>query len=398
MRRGAELTERDRDLVAYLGVARYLSTAQLGQLVFEGVTLHRVRRRLRVLSPDGRAGPGRGGRGDGERASNPQALIRPIEVRSFDGGSATAWALTDYGYAIASARLGVPLEPPGKDVGVDYVEHSLVLNQLFVDLVRSGPTQARRDQRSKATFGLYSDNLRLVAWAGAERARLPWQTVNAERVRENRLIEADAILTVTAARRRVFIENEMGTHPIESSNAARRGATLAKVESYERYFNALADPPDRKTFYEKAFPDGFAPELLILVHSAARRDNVLKAIAGAKQKRPDWRITVSCALAETAVAGLGKAIYGAAFRPAGAATPGASAPVRRAPAPGQGLVLTDTDLTVLSKFYNEATNTLKEVRDRVRELKKLDPTVQLAVPAYPAQSDAMRALIVRLQG
>jgi hypothetical protein len=346
-------------------------------LVFEGVTVDRVRRRLRLLSPEGRGAGAKAARVGAEGVSNPRALIRPVAVRRFDGPSTTAWTLTERGYRVASARLGVQLDAPGKDVGVDSIEHSLLLNQLFVDLLRSGPARPLRDPSSRATFGLYSGNLRAVSWASAERSRLSWHQVNAERVRESRLIEAGAILTVASAKRRLFIENKLGTLPIESSKAARGGATRAKIESYERYFNALADPPDRKTFYEKAFPDSFSPELLVLVDSAASRDSVLKAIAEAKQKRPDWKITVSCALLERAVASLGKTIYGAAFRPDGASAAGASERVRRVlrPRPAAGATLTQDELRLLSGFYNEATLTLKDVRAQIREIKKVTPTV-----------------------
>jgi hypothetical protein len=393
MRRVVAMNERDRELAAYLALARYLSTEQIGALVFPGTSENRLRRRLRDLAADAEGGTALEG-----RASNGRATLKPLMSRRLDGTPLNAWALTERGYALANQRLGSAIDAPLKDVGADFLEHSLVLNQLFVDLLRSGPVRPRHDPRAHAAYGFYFDNLRQFTWSSAELSRLPWQSFSSDHVRENRLIEADAIISIPSAKRRLFVENEMGTHPIESSNPARRGATLAKVENYERYFNSLADPTERRTFYGTAFPDGFAPGLLILVRSMARRDHVLKAIADARQKRPDWRISVSCLVLEEAVPSVGKLIYGAGFRPEGAAASSDGKAAREScPRPESALsALNDGDVSTIRAFFNEAVSSLKAARAQIKE-HRAGGKVTFALPEYPSSAQDVLALIKRIE-
>jgi hypothetical protein len=79
--KGAILTERDRALLSYVGIARYASAEQLHGLFFEGRSKKQTYRRLAKLCEPG-SRPGEG------------ACLRRLEYRRREGTGVPVWALT----------------------------------------------------------------------------------------------------------------------------------------------------------------------------------------------------------------------------------------------------------------------------------------------------------------
>lgn len=90
-------------------------------------------------------------------------------------------------------------------------------------------------------------------------------------------LRPDAVLTIPGRCRRLFIEAETGTQSIASLRVAYSGAVLGKLERYGAYFLHVGGA-GASTWYQRAFPDGFAPRLVFLVHSDERRRRVEEAI------------------------------------------------------------------------------------------------------------------------
>lgn len=73
----------------------------------------------------------------------------------------------------------------------------------------------------------------------------------------------------------------MGTQTVSPLIAEAPGSTLNKLTRYARFLNEGADVDPlgvNRTFYEQSFADGFRPELLFLVQSAARERTVSEAM------------------------------------------------------------------------------------------------------------------------
>ena len=253
--KGAVLTARDRLLISYLAIARYASTPQVQRLVAEARDVSIVNRRLRRLS----AAVNRPGE------SPP---VRRLEFKRAEGTAVAVWALTHYGRAIAEDAVPY-LRPPGRvDVGAQFLLHTLMLNDVLVDLV--------------------------LALRGSEEsplAELPfrWLCENDEQLEfsifrrdvgeaRSSVLKPDAILELPGARRRVFVEAETGAHSIATADPTKYGAVLRKLERYTRFITGLRPGGGPTTFYEAAFPDGFAPEVVFLVHSEGRKAKVEGAI------------------------------------------------------------------------------------------------------------------------
>src|SRR5690348_1870561 len=106
--RGAQLTRRDRQIIGYLAVARYLSTEQIQRLTFPGRDVQGCRRRLLRLAGLYK-NSGRAGEKQGRRRSFEIPYLRTRKFRTFDGEVAEAWALTEPGYLVAEELLRTTL-------------------------------------------------------------------------------------------------------------------------------------------------------------------------------------------------------------------------------------------------------------------------------------------------
>ena len=86
--KGAVLTERDRALLAYVGIARYASAEQVHRLFFEGSSRKQTYRRLaKLCTPGSRLGQ--------------DACLRRLQYRRRDGTAVPVWALTGFGRSLA---------------------------------------------------------------------------------------------------------------------------------------------------------------------------------------------------------------------------------------------------------------------------------------------------------
>ena len=252
--KGVILTDRDRALLAYIGIARYASADQVHRLIAPEHSKKLVYRRLAKLClPGGRLGEG--------------ACLRRLHYRRYEGTSVPVWALTPYGRSLVAPQLPWLPTPPAKDVGARFLEHTLLLNGVLLDLVLA----LRRSET-------------------APLAELPfrWRAENDESLQfralghhlgelHNALLKPDAILEVPGRGRRLFIEAETGTQSIVTAQPERTGAILSKLQRYRQYFDLLSDD-QRSTWYGRAFPDGLVPRLVFLVHSPDRRHRVERAV------------------------------------------------------------------------------------------------------------------------
>lgn len=253
--KGAILTARDRILISYLAIARYASTLQLHRLVADGRDISLMYRRLRRLS----AAVNRPGE------SPP---LRRLEFRKAEGTAVAVWTLTQFGRAIAEDDVPY-LRPPGRaDVGAQFLLHTLMLNDVLVELVL-GLRRQEEAPLADLPFRWFCENDEQLEFSvfrhdlGEARASV---------------LKPDAILELPGVKRRLFIEAETGAHSIATADPARYGAVLRKLERYTRFVTGLVPGSGPTTFYEAAFRDGIVPELMFLVHSDGRKAKVEGAI------------------------------------------------------------------------------------------------------------------------
>lgn len=253
--KGAVVTARDRVLISYVAVARYASAPQLYRLIADGRDISLMYRRLRRLSSETNR-PGE---------SPP---LRRIEFKRSEGTAVAVWTLTQYGRAVAEDVVPY-LRPPGRaDVGAPFLLHTLMLNDVLVDLMLA----LRRSEASPLTELPFR-------WLCENDEQLQFSVFRHE-VGETRssVLKPDAILELPGAGRRIFLEAETGAHSIATADPHRYGAVLRKLERYTRFVTGLVPGTGPTTFYESAFRDGLAPELVFLVHSEGRRAKVEEAV------------------------------------------------------------------------------------------------------------------------
>jgi hypothetical protein len=249
------LQARDRELLGFLGIARYLSTAQVAALLFPGRHFSVPLRRLNLLATAAGGALVRGDHFPGERE----------RVR--------VWALTPAGKNVADGVTALPAEYSTDPVKPQFLEHLVWLNELLVALwVRGGAPASLSRIRFR--------------WLCDTGHALPFRTRAADGSPAVGHVAPDAILEIPATRRRVFIEAERGTHTIVPLSAAKTGATVVKLDRYAAFFGDVVDVRDHATAYLAQFPEGFAPELLFMVPSATRRDRVREAIDERRGKDP----------------------------------------------------------------------------------------------------------------
>jgi len=297
------LSARAALLVEYLGVARYATTDQVRHLLADRRDRKVVVRWLsRLCSEVPQPGGG--------------SHLRRLEYRRLDGAPVPVWALGSLGRTVAS-EIDPGLRFTGsRDVGHQFLAHTLLLNDVLLDLVlafrASGPRRLAElpfrwqcEDRTSMQFEMFQRHLGITASAA---------------------LRPDAVLTFPQRRRRLFLEAETGTQSVSTANPQRGGAIQSKLERYVAFFLGCGEG-DGQTWYHRAFPDGFAPRLLFLVHSEARRARVRRALeewhrAVAPERFRVVVFTFAEAASEVA------AYLPAAPAPAGAARPGEERVVR----------------------------------------------------------------------
>ena len=152
-----------------------------------------------------------------------------------------------------------------------FLEHLVWLNELLVALWLDGGTPAAL---SRMPF----------RWLCDTGHALPFRTRAADGSAAVGHVAPDAVLEIPAARRRVFVEAERGTHTIVPVSSAKTGATVVKLDRYTAFVGDVIDVRRRATAYLEQFPDGFSPELLFMVPSATRKDRVRQAVEERRRK------------------------------------------------------------------------------------------------------------------
>jgi hypothetical protein len=337
-----------------LAAARYLSTEQLSKLLYASRNVDNMRRRFLRLA------------GEGFRGFRP-SYIRRLFYRTYEGGRLDMWTLTNTGYAVAEVVLGTAIKIPRRDVGAAFREHTIALNELFVALMMpSGTGYARAKQNE-------------FRWICSDAVRLPWkQHLGLGSRTPDRLVLPDAVLEIPSARRRFFLECEMGTHPILSAPHPKPGSTIAKVDSYEGFLRSYVDASATQTFYARLYPDNYAPEVLFLVRTPHRAKSINEAIQQWRQSTGSQACAARALTIDEARDELLKQLR--------------RRPHREEKREGAGIArgLSSEDIATVRHFYNATVLAFKEMRAKARARRE-------APPDYPAMVEEMQALVERLQ-
>ncbi len=300
--KGVVVTERDRVLLAYAGIARYASADQLHRLFFADASKKQTYRRLAKLCQPGPK-PGDG------------ACLRRLQYRRAEGTAVPVWALTPFGRSIAAKAVPYLRPPAATDIGHRFLEHTLLLNDVLVWLVlalRASPTAPLGDLPFR--------------WLSEDDGVLQFETIDRKTLvaRRTCVLKPDAIVEVPAQERRLFIEAETGTQSIVTAHPDRTGAVIAKLQ---RYWDFFTGHDGETATYARAFPkEKLFPRLVFVVHSdqrAARVERAVKNHLGQFPRGFDVRVLTF----DNAGSILADFIRPGATLPRPAATP-ASAPVR----------------------------------------------------------------------
>lgn len=360
------LTDRDRHLMALLAVARYLSEPQLSQVMFGG-RQQAARKRLADLA--------------GDESGTALAYVRRLTYRTYDGRRAYVWTLAEAGHCIAEQLLVV--KRPLSEVGADFLEHTIMLNELLVRMLTASlpPPNAGRKFGSKApkveraAFSRIADAC--FRWISSDSARLPWTEYRAGMKAKQRVIHPDAVLELGSTRR-IFIECETGTHSVVAQSDEKGGSTVAKIERYDAFLNGFADVPSKLTFYAQAYPDRLPPELLFLVSTAARANTINTAIAKWRKEGPNRKSVILAQTIDVGTRELTKAI--------GVNLPD---PTNIPAQTAEPVALSSADIEIIKRFYVGTRTRFKEMREAARAQKGL-------LPDYPPETSEVGAVLIRL--
>ncbi len=358
-KRPVVLTARDRELFVHLAISRYLTLEQIDKLVFPGKTASIAPRRLRRL------------------ASGKHQYVRRLPFRTKDGGMALAWTLKPLGYLAAhNVFSGTPEQPTHDPPGAEFLEHDMLLNELYVALALAA-------KRKKLPFDRWP-----FRWLPSDSARLPWTEYDRQAsLPASRLICPDATIELLQVKRRMFVELETGTHTLgfNREGAPGRNATKTKIERYTRFVVTPTSSLTSETFYTQTFPDAWPAELLFVVPTAARRDAIAEyVISSWRPLNASPRFTIRALTLEEAPLMLCRAAQLSAE--AAALTPRPAA---------ANIALTAAEVHAFYDFYNRAVAAIAAVR----QFAKNNPHVaSLPVPEYPPNHEVVKQVCLRLGG
>jgi len=229
-------------------------------------------------------------------------------------GWTTVWALTAEGFEIGSQLLNLKLaRVPKHDVGQSFLNHEVMLNEVFLGLVaQDGKTPAEVPRGFRWVLGEYLD--------------LPFnEFAKLGPSLESRRLQPDALLEHPAGRRRYFIEYETGSATVR--DAKKSISTMAKQDRYGTFFRAPAGDVfagERETFYTRAFKDCWPAEVLFITPSDARRDSIARVIA-AREHSDKYKFAARALTLAESRRVLCRALY-AADQPPGITRQGARTP------------------------------------------------------------------------
>lgn len=364
--------DRDYQLLSLLAEARCLSVEQVRRLFFPKSVESISRRRLKKLS------------------EGPRPLLKRIDWYSRTGVQ-HAWGLTSEGYVEAERFLERELEVPRDDIGAEYLDHHVLLSELLVGLLipqvevaiqRLGPLSVRRQELATVYARALHPSFR---WRVVGDRDLPWKQPAGAKL-EARILRPDAFLEIPSARRRIFVESEMGTHTIVSASASKTGATNAKMGRYEAYCALASSPASRRSWYAERFQDGLKPEVLFLVRTAARQTSVERAVAEWRSAHPNsvcgfWVATVDAALAQL------RGVVGVVPQQLSVEDCPTAAGAAAATSVGQ---LSKAELGALTNYFASAQAEYKARRDRARAAGQ-------SAPDYPSSSAEVHLILERLR-
>ena len=355
----AKLTDRDKDLLGLLVLARYLNASQIHQLAFSGKHQSLAYRRLLKLSRD----------------EGQPAFVRQRFFRTYDGNRVAVWAPTPYAIPAALTRATQLPELPKHDVGAQFLEHLIQLNELFVALWRNEPRCPRAAHPS-------------FRWIPSDRVRLVWgEWEMREGRRQRRVIQPDAVLELPTHRRRYFLECEMGTHLISPGEANAPGATLSKAERYHTFLTETAGTDERRTHYQTQYPDNFSAEVLFLVLNTGRAKSVNAALATWRAKLEGRKPSAMRAITFDEAATEFRRMAGLPALVMDKITADPAPPTLHPPS-----ALSADEIDVLRSCTYDAVRSIKRARAIFREMRRQD------LPEYPETYESARALLERLAG
>ncbi len=247
--KGMVLTERDRALLGYLGVARYVTAAQAHRLLAPGHDKAVTSRRLARLC---------------ELGPNPgdDAYLCRLEYRRSNSLPFPVWTLTPHGRALAEPVAPGPVATVQPGVGIQFIERTLALNELLLAFILA----ARRSESAPLTdlpfrWGVADELLRFEVF---------------DRVYTGRraaVLRPGAVIALPRAGRRIFLEPEVGSTSLAPVDP-REGHVKRRMERYTKYFVGYTDRDRKKTWYGAAFTDALYPEVLVLARTEARRARI----------------------------------------------------------------------------------------------------------------------------
>jgi hypothetical protein len=327
----AQLTDRDRDLLGLLCLARYLTATQVHRLAFDGRNASVASRRLQKLA---------------RAAGGQPAFVRQRFFRTYDGNRVGVWALAKHGMFAAQARAGALALPelPKHDVGAQFLEHLVRLNDVFVDLWRTG------DRCPRAAHPAFR-------WIPSDRVRLEWGEWEVRQGRQQqRVILPDAVLELPAQKRRFFLECEMGTQTIVPGEGVEApGATLSKAERYQRFLTGRTGDA-RVTHYGTRYPDGFTPQVLYLVQTSGRASSVNAALSAWQKWLDAGPLSNQKALTFEEATGALRLVVGLPASAPAAAKPAPPKPAKRR------REVTSAEVRLLTGFVETALRRLNKVK------------------------------------
>ena len=209
--KGMVLTERDRALLGYLGVARYVTGAQAHRLLAPGHDKAITSRRLARLC---------------ELGPNPgdDAYLRRLEYRRSNSLPFPVWTLTPHGRALAEPLAPGPVAAVQPGVGILFIERILALNELLIALILA----ARRSESAPLADLPFR-------WCVADQ---PLRFETFDRVymtRRPAVLRPGAVIDLPRTRNRIFLEPELGTTSLAPADP-RQGHVKRRLERYVEFF------------------------------------------------------------------------------------------------------------------------------------------------------------------
>ncbi len=239
-----------------------------------------------------------------------------------------------------------------------FLARTVGLNELYLML-------AQRHRAAQAPF----------VWTAANATELPWQEFNFRTGRtEERRLAPDAIVELPAERTRVFLEDEMGAHPLPRREVNVQAWALSKLNRYASFMLQGS----HRTFYAQKYPDGWKAELVLLVHSDERASNLAEVIK-------EWRTLNRAAPL---------VIRALSFRQTAALLCGR---LQRLAESDPEIPIKRSELKLTCSFVAEVTATFKAVRHFLRA----NPAVRgqgCPYPQYSSEFERMITFVERMRG